>query len=94
MGGVRPNASENGQVSPMTTIRAALGDESCPNPASLLPEGRKTANIYPNSRVIRGILDQFFIGLEIRTRGKSAGIYPTVASLAITAVLGHVVLDR
>src|SRR5450759_1003961 len=55
MGGVRPNASENGQISPSTTVRAVRGDGSCPKLASILPEGRKTANICPNSGVIRGI---------------------------------------
>src|ERR1035437_2726053 len=57
MGGVRPNASENGQISPSTTVRAVRGDGSCPKLASILPEGRKTANICPNSGVIRGIPD-------------------------------------
>jgi len=58
MGGVRPNASENGQISPSTTVRAVRGDGSCPKLASILPEGRKTANICPNSGVIRGIPDK------------------------------------
>src|SRR5450759_919629 len=58
MGGVRPNASENGQISPSTTVRAVRGDGSCPQLASILPEGRKTANICPNSGVIRGIPDK------------------------------------
>jgi hypothetical protein len=58
MGGVRPNASENGQISPSTTVRAARGDGSCPKLASILPEGRKTANICPNSGVIRRIPDK------------------------------------
>src|ERR1035437_2964171 len=55
MGGVRPNASENGQISPSTTVRAARGDGSCPNLASILPEGRKNANIHASSGIIRGI---------------------------------------
>jgi hypothetical protein len=55
MGGVRPNASENGQISPSTTVRAVRGDGSCPKLASILPEGWKTANICPNLGVIRGI---------------------------------------
>jgi hypothetical protein len=52
---VRPNASENGQISPSTTVRADRGDGSCPKLASILPEGQKTANICPNSGVIWGI---------------------------------------
>ena len=40
---------------PSTAVRAARGDDSCPNLASILPEGRKTVNIHPSSGVIRGI---------------------------------------
>src|SRR5664279_6164484 len=49
MGGVCPNASENGQISPPTTVRAARVDGSRPNLASVLQEGRKTANIQHSS---------------------------------------------
>ena len=52
MGGVCPNASENGQISPPTTVRAARGDGSCPNCASALQGARETANIQARSRVI------------------------------------------
>jgi hypothetical protein len=71
MGGVCPNASENGQISPTTTVRAARGDGSCPNLASILPEGRKTANIQASSGVIRGIpahMCTFFYGPIQRAR--------------------------
>jgi hypothetical protein len=52
MGGVCPNASENGQISLSTTVWAARGDGSCPNCASALQEGGKTASIHGSSGVI------------------------------------------
>jgi SAM-dependent methyltransferase len=52
MGGVRPNARENGQISPSTTVWAARGDGSCPNCAFVLQEGGKTASIHGSSGVI------------------------------------------
>src|SRR5450756_239710 len=57
-GGVRPNASENGQISPPTTVRADRGDGSCPNCASALQGARETASIHGSSGVIRGIPDK------------------------------------
>jgi hypothetical protein len=51
-GGVRPNASENSQISPSTTVRAARVDGSRPNLASVLQEGRKNASIHASSGVI------------------------------------------
>ena len=51
-GGVRPNASENGQIGPSTTVRAARGDGSCPNCASALQGARETASIHGSSGVI------------------------------------------
>jgi hypothetical protein len=47
MGGVRPNASENGQISPSTTVRAARVDGSRPNLASDLQEAGKTIVFTP-----------------------------------------------
>src|SRR5450759_400291 len=52
MGGVRPNASKKGQIGPSTTVWAARGDGSCPNCASALQEGGKTASIHGSSGVI------------------------------------------
>jgi hypothetical protein len=49
------NASEKGQIGPSTTVWAARGDGSCPNCASALKEGGKTANIQASSGVIWGI---------------------------------------
>ena len=54
-GGVRPNASENGQISPSTTVRAARGGGSCPNCAFALQGARKIENIQASSGVIWGI---------------------------------------
>ena len=65
MGGVRPNASENGQISPSAAVRAARGDGSCPNLTSILPEGWKTANIQPGLGVIRRILAKTALTMRI-----------------------------
>jgi len=50
---VRPNASENEQISPTTTIPVARGVDSRPHLASVLQEGRKSTNIHAGSGVIR-----------------------------------------
>jgi hypothetical protein len=68
MGGVRPNASENGQISPSTTVRAAQGDDGRPHLAAVLQEGRKTANIQASSGVIRGIPVQDILRLIAELR--------------------------
>src|ERR1035437_9636826 len=47
MGGVRPNASENGQISPSTTVRAARTDGSRPNLTSILQEAGKPRIFKP-----------------------------------------------
>src|SRR5665811_24442 len=65
MGGVRPNASENRQISPRPPFGLPRGDGGCPNLASILPEGRKTANIQASSGVIRGIPDHFNLTVEL-----------------------------
>ena len=52
MGGVRPNASENGQIGPRTIVRTARGDGSRPNLASVLQEGRKYTSIHASPGVI------------------------------------------
>jgi hypothetical protein len=54
-GGVRPNASENSQISPSTIARAARAAGSHPHFASVLQQGRKSANISARSGVIWGI---------------------------------------
>jgi hypothetical protein len=61
MGGVRPNASENGQISPPTTVRAARVDGSRPNLASVLPEDRKNASIHASTGAIWGIPDKYMM---------------------------------
>jgi Transposase DDE domain group 1 len=52
---VRPNARENGQINPSTSVRAARAAGSHPHLASVLLRGRKSANIHASSGVIRGI---------------------------------------
>lgn len=52
MGGVRPNASENGQINPSAAIRAARGADAGPHLATVLREGRKSVNIYASSGFI------------------------------------------
>src|ERR1019366_10517591 len=49
MGGVRPNARENGQISTSTTVRAARGAGSRPHLASVFQGSRKSANIVRES---------------------------------------------
>jgi hypothetical protein len=55
MGGVRPNASENGQISPSIMVCDARGDSNCPNCAYALQGTRKTTNMQDSSGVIWGI---------------------------------------
>ena len=52
---MRPDASENSQISPSTIVRAARAAGSHPHLASVLQQGRKSANIRVSSGVIRGI---------------------------------------
>jgi hypothetical protein len=47
------DASENSQISPSTIVRAARAAGSHPHLASVLLQGRKSANIYARSGVIR-----------------------------------------
>ena len=54
-GGMRPDASENSQISPSTIVRAARAAGSHPHLASVLLQGRKSANIHASSGVIWGI---------------------------------------
>src|SRR5271169_85716 len=55
--GMRPDASENSQISPSTIVRAARAAGSHPHLASVLLQGRRSANIHASSGVIRGIAD-------------------------------------
>ena len=52
---MRPNVSENSQINPSTNVRAAQGDGSRPNLASVLQQGEKSANIHVRSGAIWGI---------------------------------------
>src|SRR5947208_15160698 len=56
---MRPDASENSQISPSTIVWAARAAGSHPHLASVLLQGRKSANIHANSGVIRGIPVKF-----------------------------------
>src|SRR6478735_5153474 len=49
---MRPDASENSQISPSTIVRAARAAGSHPHLASVLLQGRKSANIHANLGVI------------------------------------------
>jgi hypothetical protein len=57
-GGVRPNARQNDQINSSTTIPTTPGTGSRPQLASILREGRKSANIHLSSGVIWGIPDE------------------------------------
>src|SRR5262249_6114924 len=52
---MRPDASENSQISPSTIVWAARAARSHPHLASVLLQGRNSANIHASSGVIRGI---------------------------------------
>src|SRR5436305_14210718 len=54
-GGMRPDAGENSQISCSTIVRAARAAGSHPHLASVLLQGRKSANIRVSFGVIRGI---------------------------------------
>jgi hypothetical protein len=54
-GRVCPNARENGQISPSTSVRAARRAGSRLHLASVLQDGRKTWKIHTCSGVIWGI---------------------------------------
>src|SRR4029077_17627823 len=66
-GGMRPDARENSQISPPTIVRAARAAGSHPHLASVLLQGRKSANIYASSEVIRGIPVKCRAGAEFDT---------------------------
>jgi hypothetical protein len=54
-GGVRPNARENRQINPPTTVRAAQCAGGRPHLAAVLQDSWKYANIHADLGVIRGI---------------------------------------
>jgi hypothetical protein len=56
-GGERPNATENGPISPSAAVRAARGSGRRPRRQPGLPERGKCAKIRATSGVIRGIPD-------------------------------------
>jgi hypothetical protein len=55
MGGVHPNARENGQISPLDHRSGCPTRQHRPHLASVLRDGRKSANIYVGLGVIWGI---------------------------------------
>jgi hypothetical protein len=71
MGGVRPTASENGQISPSTTVRAARTDGSRPNLASVLQEGPKNTSIHASTGAIWGIPDKIWLIRHLEASGMS-----------------------
>jgi hypothetical protein len=73
---VRPNASENEQISPTTTVPVARGVDSRPHLASILQEGRKSINIHAGSGVIWGIPGKIMKHLEVVFLAVIVVIYP------------------
>jgi len=61
---MRPDASENSQINPSTIVRASRAAGRHPHLASVLLQGRKSANIHASSGVIRGIPVNFYCSLE------------------------------
>jgi hypothetical protein len=55
IGELRPNARENGQISPSTTVRATCRAGRRLHLASAFQGSRKIATIYTSSAVIRGM---------------------------------------
>ncbi len=75
MGGVRSNASKNGQISPSTTICVARGAGSRPQLASVLQEGRRSPNIHASSGAIQGIpVNRSGDGWPNMPKNKSSGM--------------------
>src|SRR4029077_16609610 len=52
---MRPDASENSQINPPAIVRASRAAGRHPHLASVLLQGRKSADIHASSGVIRGI---------------------------------------
>jgi len=65
--GVRPDARENGQIRPSTSVRVARAAGSHPHLASVLQQGRKSAKIRVSLGVIRGIPGQAFATSQFAT---------------------------
>lgn len=84
---MRPNARENGQIRPSTTVRAAQSDGSRQHLRAVLQEGRKSANIHAQSGVIRGIPE-----VETVINPKTAAISLNAAEKLILAVSGLIAL--
>ena len=72
---MRPDASDSGQISSSTIVRAARSAGSHPHLASILLQGRKSANIYASSGVIRGIPVQIYKAVESESAGEPAGYH-------------------
>ena len=83
---MRPNAGENEQISPTTTIPVARGVDSRPHLASILQEGRKSTNIHAGSGVIWGIPGYTYVGTG---HGKS---YLQPGSRREAVLIGAVIL--
>jgi len=75
-----PNASENGQISPSTIVRAARGDSNCPNCTHALQGAPKTTNVQASSGAIWGIpaitsRDRTMLSMEKRPTKHFANVY-------------------
>src|SRR5262249_23679401 len=74
--GVRPDARENGQIRPSTSVRVARAAGSHPHLASVLQQGRKSAKIHVSLGVIRGIPVK-------NTATSNIVLFATIASLML-----------
>ena len=87
---MRPNASENEQISPTTTIPVARGVDSRPHLASILQEGRKSTNIHAGSGVIWGIpagTSMIFTACSILITATKAGCAAGAPCTSATATI-------
>src|SRR5262249_17876813 len=83
--GVRPDARENGQIRPSTSVRVARAAGSHPHLASVLQQGRKSAKIHVSLGVIRGIPDKTYLG-QIRPRGLDKHFVAPIRSFQAKAI--------
>src|SRR5258708_9570491 len=86
---MRPNAGENGQISPSTTVRAARGAGSRPHLATAFQGSLKSATIHASSGVIWGIPGQSSMPAAIAFLRNRVG-FTTTVERRVAAVLAAI----
>ena len=90
---MRPDASENSQINLSTIVRASRAAGRHPHLASVLLQGRKSANIHASSGVIRGIPAKDKITLRNRARVLEAELGGLAGRLRVPAQVRQGVLN-